>query len=256
MSRNSSFATSTSSTLTSWRMRATFAAVSVTIRRLPWTTRLPPWTNGRRVAAMRSAGAYWSGTIWVITSSSRRVGSGWAPMTVGRGRSRAAVRRQDLVEIAGADRRDAVDLEHRQEDVEDLVLRDAARGLDRHLLPGDAGADRVVEAGDLARRLDDGLDVGVVEVEHDLPTGPRRRGDRPTGDRLGRCAAWRLDPRRAKRCGSGGCGLGLRTGRNAGQCDRRRRGSCVRRRGGHRHHRGVGAGTRTWTRWLRDSRTR
>jgi hypothetical protein len=72
-------------------MRATLAAVSVTIRRLPWTTRLPPWTNGRSVAATRSAGAYWSGTICVITSSSRRVGSAWAPMTVGSGRSRAAV---------------------------------------------------------------------------------------------------------------------------------------------------------------------
>ena len=88
------------------------------------------------------------------------------------------LRRQDLVEVAGADGRDAVDLEHGQEDVEDLVLRDPARGLDRDLLPGDARADRVVEPGDLARRLDDGLDVGVVEVEDDLAPGSGRWGDR------------------------------------------------------------------------------
>ncbi len=61
--RSSSVATSTSSTLRIWRMRATLAAVSVTISRLPWTTRLPPWTNGRSVAATRSGVAYWSGTI-------------------------------------------------------------------------------------------------------------------------------------------------------------------------------------------------
>ena len=67
------------------------AAVSVTIKRLPWTTRLPPWTNGRRVTAILSAGACWSGTIWVISSSSRRVGSAWPPITVGSGRSRTAV---------------------------------------------------------------------------------------------------------------------------------------------------------------------
>jgi hypothetical protein len=91
ISRRSSSATSTSSTFTIWSRRAMLAEVSVTISRFPCTRMFPPWTNGRSVTATRSAGACCSGTIWVITSSSRRVGSACPPMMVGRGRSRTAV---------------------------------------------------------------------------------------------------------------------------------------------------------------------
>ena len=92
--------------------------------------------------------------------------------------------RQNLVEVARANGGHAVDLEHGQQDVEDLVLRDPARSLDGDLLAGHARSDRVVEPGDLAGRLDNGLDVGVVEVENDLSARARRRRDRATGRRL------------------------------------------------------------------------
>ena len=111
--------------------------------------------------------------------------------------------RQDLVEVARANGGHAVDLEDGQEDVEDLVLRDPARGLDGDLLAGHARPDRVVEPGDLAGRLDHGLDVGVVEVEHDLPARARRRRDRAARCRLGGRRPARRRCRRRRRLGRG-----------------------------------------------------
>ena len=59
-------------------------------------------------------------------------------------------------------------------------------------LPRHAGAEHVVEADDLARRVDDRLDVGVVEVEHDEAAalaGRNRRCGRRRGGGRGRWAA-------------------------------------------------------------------
>ena len=107
---------------------------------------------------------------------------------------------QDLVEIAGANGGDPIHLEHGQKDVEDLVLGDPARGLDGDLLASHPGPDRVVEPGDLTGGLDDGLDVGVVEVQDDLPTRSGRRCDRPRRRRrLGRRSRSRRDQGRAGR---------------------------------------------------------
>src|SRR5262249_59504606 len=80
----------------------------------------------------------------------------------------------DLVQVAGADRGDTVDLEDGQQDVEDFVLGNPAGGLDRHLLAGHPWSDRVVEAHDLAGRLDHRLDVRIVEVQDDLAATSRR----------------------------------------------------------------------------------
>ncbi len=157
-------------------------------------------------------------------------------------------RRHDLVEIARADGRHAVDLEHRQQDVEDLVLRDPPRRLDRDLLPGDPGTDRVVEPRDLACRLDDGFDVGVVEVENDLPAGAGR-SDGTRGRRLGGLASpgGGQAGGGAERTGRGGerrgrslAGCRLRARRGAGQADRRISGCrcCRRLRRGRRSLRG------------------
>ena len=243
MSRRSSRATSTSSTLTIWRRRATLAAVSVTISRLPWTTRLPPWTNGRSVAAIRSAGAYWSGhdlgDDLVVAP-----GGVWLGADDGGQRTLAdGRRRQDLVEIPGADGRDAIHLEHRQQDVEDLVLGDPARGLDGDLLAGYPGPDRVVEPGDLAGGLDHGLDVGVVEVQDDLPARSGRRRDGPRRRRrLGRCSrSWngqrRGGGRGGGRRGGGRRAFPLRASRRTWQGNYPLR--CRRRRRRYGHHRGL-----------------
>ena len=218
-------------------MRATLAAVSVTIRRLPWTTRLPAldeWPQRRRDPVRRRVLERDDlRDHLVVTPGGVRLGAddgGKRPLAR-RGR------RQDLVEIPRAHGRHAVDLEHREEDVEDLVLRDASRGLDRDLLPRDPGPDRVVEPRDLARRLDDGLDVGIVEVENDLPAGPGR-GDRTTGRRLGRLtpSGSRQAGGSAERRGRGGSrrrrALAGRFGprRRAGLADRRLSGRrCCRR---------------------------
>src|SRR5262249_15195068 len=106
----------------------------------------------------------------------------------GRVRGRAGDRRDgalartldadDLVEVPRLDGREAVHLEDGQQDTEHLFLRDAARSLHRNFA-ADVGRQDVVEADDLARRLDDGLDIGVVEIEDDEAAslaGRDRRG--------------------------------------------------------------------------------
>src|SRR5438034_892121 len=59
----------------------------------------------------------------------------------------------DLVEVAGLDRREAVHLQDREQDAEDVLLRDAPGGLHGHLA-ADVRRQHVVEADDLARGLD------------------------------------------------------------------------------------------------------
>ena len=124
--------------------------------------------------------------------------------------------RDDLVEVPRAHGGDAVHLEHRQQHVEDLVLRDAPRRLHRDLLARHAGADGVVEPHDLAGRLDDGFDVGVVEVQDDLPATRRRRRDRRARRGPGRSAAAPRSPAWPERVALPGPGL-RRAARRAGR---------------------------------------
>src|SRR2546428_462851 len=65
---------------------------------------------------------------------------------------------ENLVEVPRLHRREAVHLEDGQQNAEYLFLRDPARGLHGDLA-ADVGRQHVVEADDLAGRLDDGIDV-------------------------------------------------------------------------------------------------
>ena len=89
-----------------------------------------------------------------------------------------ALDRHDLVEVAGAHGGDPVHLEDRQQDAEDVLLGDPPRRLHGDLLARHARSQHVVEAHDLAGGVDDRLDVGVVEVEHDEPAALGRRDRR------------------------------------------------------------------------------
>ena len=87
-----------------------------------------------------------------------------------RGLGRAFLR-DDAIEVARLDGGQAVDVEDRQQHIEDVVVGDLADGLDRHLSTACRRGQHVVEADDLGGRLDDHLHVGIVEVEHDVARG-------------------------------------------------------------------------------------
>ena len=90
----------------------------------------------------------------------------------------------DPPHVAGLHGGEAVDVEDREEDGEDVVHRNAPGGLDGHLLAPRPRSQDVVEDQQFARRLQDDLDVGIVEVEDDEPA--RRLGRGLTGGgRLG-----------------------------------------------------------------------
>jgi hypothetical protein len=112
------------------------------------------------------------------------------------GRLRGALAGNDPVDIARLHRGEPVDVKDRHQQREHLVAPDPADGLQRHLPAAYVGRQHVVEAGGLRHRLDDDLDVRVVEVERHLAPPRGRRGG-------GRCRWGRRRGRRLR-------GLGLR----------------------------------------------
>src|SRR5436309_3080179 len=79
----------------------------------------------------------------------------------------------DLVDVAGLDRRESVHVEDGPEDVEQIATRELTDGADGHRALDVRGED-VIEPDDLTDRLDDRGDVRVIEVERHQPTATRR----------------------------------------------------------------------------------
>ncbi len=113
-----------------------------------------------------------------MISSVVRFGSGVVADDRRHGALAGALDADDLVEIPRFHGGEALHLENREQDTEHFFLGDTARRLHRDLA-ADVGRQHVVEADDLARGLDHGLDVSVVEVEdHEAPALSRRNGRR------------------------------------------------------------------------------
>ena len=91
----------------------------------------------------------------------------------------------DLVHVAGLDRRESVHVEDGPKHVEQIASRDLADGANGHR-PLNVRREEEIEADDLADRLNDGRDVRVVEVErHQTATACRRSRSLDVGRRVG-----------------------------------------------------------------------
>ena len=84
------------------------------------------------------------------------------------------VRRDDLEELPGLHRHETVHLENLLEHRQERAHREFLAGLDGDAAPH-RRRDDVVQVQQLGDRLDDHRDVGVVEIETDIPLGNRRR---------------------------------------------------------------------------------